>query len=62
VAAIAEEIQLPAFAIGGINLDNVASVVQSGLSRVAVNAAITAAEDPQDVARSFKRALARPGS
>ena len=53
VAAVASEIQLPAFAIGGINLQNVAEVQRSGLSRVAVSAAIAKADNPEGGGRGF---------
>jgi thiamine-phosphate pyrophosphorylase len=51
------ETSLPAFAIGGINLDNVAQVRAAGARRIAVSQAIGAAADPRDVARRLRRAL-----
>jgi thiamine-phosphate pyrophosphorylase len=45
IQAVAAEITLPAFAIGGINLENVEQVMAAGLSRVAVQGAIQGAED-----------------
>ncbi|MFT5303630.1 MAG: thiamine-phosphate pyrophosphorylase [Mariniblastus sp.] len=57
VAQVANEIQLPAFAIGGINLQNVSQIVQAGMSRVAVGAAIAGSEDVKESALSFKRLL-----
>ena len=38
---------MPFFAIGGIDLDNVAAVVAAGASRIAVVRALTLAEDPE---------------
>jgi thiamine-phosphate pyrophosphorylase len=57
VAAVAGEVQLPSFAIGGISLDNITDVVGAGLSRVAVSAAIAKVEKPGEAARKFKQAL-----
>ncbi len=44
--AVAAEIRLPAFAIGGITLDNLSEVLATGISRVAISGAIAAAADP----------------
>jgi len=52
---VAEEIRLPAFAIGGIDLGNLSEVLESGIRRVAVGRAITAAENPCEVAREMRR-------
>ncbi|MCI0684988.1 MAG: thiamine phosphate synthase [Gemmataceae bacterium] len=49
---------LPAFALGGIAVDNVGEVVAAGARRVAVSQAVCAAEDPRGAARALKRALA----
>jgi thiamine-phosphate pyrophosphorylase len=43
---VAAEIRLPAFAIGGITIENLPQVLSAGFSRVAVSGAITAAADP----------------
>jgi thiamine-phosphate pyrophosphorylase len=51
------EMALPAFAIGGIHLDNVAQVTAAGARRVAVSQAICAADDPRAVALKFREAL-----
>lgn len=48
VAAVAQEVKLPAFAIGGINADNVASVAAAGMPRVAIAGAITGAKDAHE--------------
>lgn len=60
VQAIAAEISLPAFAIGGITPTNVAEVVQTGLRRVAVSGAVTQAADPAAVIRELRRHLEAP--
>jgi len=57
VGAVAREIRLPAFAIGGITADNVGEVLAAGLSRVAVSGAITASADPAAAARQLRQRL-----
>ena len=46
VTAVAKEIKIPAFAIGGINLENVSQVRDAGLKRIAVSGVVNGAEDP----------------
>lgn len=60
--AVAAEIRLPTFAIGGIDSDNLAGVLATGVGRVAVGAAVTAASDPGRVARKLVEALRLPAS
>jgi len=48
---------LPAFAIGGINVHNIAQVVEAGVRRVAVSAAIAQADDPRKAAQLLRAAL-----
>ena len=55
--AVAGEIRLPAFAIGGITLANIGDVLAAGITRVAVSAAIIESEDPAGSAREFLRRL-----
>ncbi len=50
---VAAEIVLPAFAIGGITLDNLPQVLAMGFSRVAVSGAIAASQDVAGAVRSF---------
>lgn len=50
---VAAEIALPAFAIGGITLENLPQVQATGFKRVAVSGAIGTLQDPQGAARSF---------
>lgn len=57
VQEVANEIQLPAFAIGGINLDNAASVCQAGQIRIAVSHAIVGTSDPEKAAMEFRELL-----
>jgi len=55
--AVAEEIRLPAFAIGGITLENLSRVLETGFRRVAVSGAIVSAQDPGAAVRGFLEAL-----
>ena len=55
--AVAAEIRLPAFAIGGIAPGNLAEVLSTGIGRVAVGGAITTAGDPTAVAREMSARL-----
>ncbi len=57
VSEVAKEIQLPAFAIGGITLGNLKDVIDAGLPRVAVSAAIAKSEDPSAATIAFKSVL-----
>jgi thiamine-phosphate pyrophosphorylase len=53
VRQVAAEISLPWFAIGGINAENVAAVVEAGAQRIAVSQAVLSAEDPAAAARAL---------
>ncbi len=55
--AVAAEIRLPAFAIGGITAANVDQVLDAGFSRIAVSGAVTAAQDPATAARQLQARL-----
>jgi thiamine-phosphate pyrophosphorylase len=55
--AVAAEISLPAFAIGGISLENMGQTLASGFHRIAVGAAVTSAPDPARAARDLLAAL-----
>lgn len=59
---VADEIALPAFAIGGVTLDNLEEVIAAGFSRVAVGAAATKAADPGAVIQRFRQRLAQVGT
>jgi thiamine-phosphate pyrophosphorylase len=50
---LAAEIRLPIFAIGGITAANLPDVLSTGISRVAVGAAITASNEPVSAAREM---------
>jgi thiamine-phosphate pyrophosphorylase len=45
--AVAAEIRLPAFAIGGIDSNNLSDVLSTGIARAAIGSAVMKAEDPQ---------------
>ena len=54
---VSRRVSLPAFAIGGITMANVAEVLSSGASRIAVVSAILCAADVTAAAREFKKAV-----
>jgi thiamine-phosphate pyrophosphorylase len=53
VRQVAAEIRLPAFAIGGITLENLPEVLSTGIGRVAVSGAVANAENPLAVIASL---------
>jgi thiamine-phosphate pyrophosphorylase len=55
--AIAAETRLPTFAIGGITAANLPDVLQSGIKRVAISAAVTDASDPASAVHDLSNAL-----
>ena len=57
VARVAGLIDLPFVAVGGIDLDNVASVVDAGAPGVAVVRAVYDATDPAEAARRLHEAM-----
>jgi thiamine-phosphate pyrophosphorylase len=57
VRQVAAEIRLPAFAIGGITLQNIEEVREAGISRVAVASAVTAAAKPLAAATALRAVL-----
>lgn len=54
---VAREIDIPAFAIGGISRDNLGPVLEAGVRRVAVTAAVRSARDPVAAATGLAQAL-----
>lgn len=54
---VAEQIRLPAFAIGGITVENVPQVIAAGFKRIAVSGAVTQAADPLAVVRRLLELL-----
>lgn len=59
--AVADEIRLPAFAIGGITCENLPAVLAHGITRVVVAGAITTAVDPAQAAREMLQRLQGSG-
>ena len=57
VRSVAAGISLPAFALGGIGLENVESVLAAGARRIAVSSEICGADDPERVAARLKESL-----
>ncbi len=51
---------LPVFAIGGIDLDNIAALLDAGCRRIAVIGAIMAAESPERASQQLLQALLPP--
>ena len=51
---VAAEITLPAFAIGGIDLENIEQVAAAGIRRVAVAGCVSKADDPAEVVRRLR--------
>ncbi len=51
--AVASEISLPTFAIGGITAENLPSVIASGIRRVAVTGAVVNAAEPKQAASAL---------
>jgi thiamine-phosphate pyrophosphorylase len=63
VRAASAETSLPAFALGGVGLSNVAQAVAAGAKRIAVSSALATAEDPEGVALLLRAALdSRPAT
>jgi thiamine-phosphate pyrophosphorylase len=54
---VAAEISLPAFAIGGITLENLPDVLSAGFSRVAVSGAIASSNEPDECVRRWSTML-----
>ncbi|MCM8782544.1 MAG: thiamine phosphate synthase [Candidatus Omnitrophica bacterium] len=54
-----EEVKIPIFAIGGINLSNIGEVIRNGADGIAVVRAIIDEKDPEASARRLKKELAK---
>lgn len=54
---VSENIKIPAFAIGGIDLNNVSQVVDCGAKKIAVVRAIINSENPEKAAKEFLKIL-----
>lgn len=62
VADAAAELELPFFAIGGIDTGNVGAVIAAGARRIAVVRAVAEAPEPREAARALSAALERAGA
>ncbi len=60
VRAASAETMLPAFVIGGVNLDTVAAAAAAGARRAAVSEAVCRAADPRAAAAELVRGLTSP--
>ena len=58
---VKERVAVPVVAIGGINEENVAPVVEAGADAVCVTSAVGLAADPSEAARSLVEAIASAG-
>ena len=52
---VAAEISIPAFAIGGMTVERLDEVFQTGIHRIAVSSALLKAENPKEAAEHFGR-------
>ena len=57
IAAIARAVQVPVFAIGGIDASNIAELTEAGVRRACVIRAIDDAADPEEAARTLRAML-----
>jgi thiamine-phosphate pyrophosphorylase len=55
--SVADKIEIPAFAIGGINEANLATVLKAGAKRIAVSSVVHSNADPLHVVKTMKREL-----
>jgi thiamine-phosphate pyrophosphorylase len=56
---VSAEVDIPVFAIGGIDASNVDRVIDAGIGRIAVTGAIRDAEDPAAAAAVLKSSLSK---
>lgn len=54
---VANSVSIPAVAIGGIHLDNVQTIIRSGISGIAVVSSIMEAKNPKQAAQLFRKVL-----
>jgi len=54
---VAAQIEVPAYAIGGIDAENIARVLEAGIQRVAISGAVWAARSPGQAARKMAGVL-----
>ena len=59
VKKAAADSNISVFAAGGINLENLFSVLDTGVDGVVVTSAILESKNPEQTAKSFKQIIAR---
>jgi thiamine-phosphate pyrophosphorylase len=59
-AEVVRAVRIPVFAIGGIDLGRLDTLLGAGATRIAVSSAIVAAEDVEAAARAFRQKLQAP--
>lgn len=57
LSKVVQQLDTPAFAIGGIDRDNLSAVVDAGFRRVAISGAIHNSDSPTDAVHAFKQGL-----
>lgn len=57
VCEVSDKVRIPCVAIGGIDLQNIQTVIAAGASRVAVVRAVLGAKDPEKAAQFLKKSL-----
>ena len=57
VKSVVAEIQLPSYAIGGIDNDNIVALIEAGCRHVAVSNVILSADDPASATRALRTRL-----
>lgn len=60
VRQVSDEITLPAYAIGGINLENVNQVLAAGARRISVSGAVCGAEEPAQAVHDLRQRILSP--
>ncbi len=55
--AVAAEIRLPAFAVGGVTQANLSEVLAAGFHRIAVGGAVATTDDPREVVAKLRKRL-----
>lgn len=54
---LANELNIPVLAVGGVKPQDVAELIKTGIYGVAASAAVNSAEDPKSVIKEFRKAL-----
>ena len=62
VTEVSRNVQIPAFVIGGIGVENLAAVRQAGGTRVSLASSVVGSENPESTVRELKRQLGNPAT